>query len=211
MIKKAFTLAEVLMVIGIIGVIAAVTIPNLNQNIDSEKNIALIRNTADQIEVGIGKHLASGGTIQESCGSKTGALKVVCIGDIIKNNLKSTKTCNSPISVSDCFAVSGIRSGQSCGYGFVLSNKVSACIGTNADRIFIDIDGAQNGINAYGADVFEFLISDDGVSFISSGGRKNRRNFARNQDETEWAMVVGNQDYLTCSGTLQWGVKEGCQ
>lgn len=211
MIKRAFTLAEVLMVIGIIGVIAAITIPNLNQNIDSEKNIALIRNTADQIEVGIGKHLASGGTIQESCGSKTGTDKVVCIGDIIKNNLKSTKTCNSSNSVSGCFAVSGIRSGQSCGYGFVLSNKVSACIGTNADRIFIDIDGAKNGINTYGADVFEFLISDDGLSFISSNGRKNRRNFVSNQDETEWAMIVGNQDYLTCPGTLQWGVKEGCQ
>lgn len=209
MIKKAFTLSEVLMVIGIIGVVAAITIPNLGQDVSSEKNIALLRNTASQIEASIGKHLGGGTTLDEDCKSSND--KSYCIGNYISSGLKATKTCNSSSNVSNCFATSGIRAGKSCGYGFILPNKASACIGTDADRIFIDIDGPKRGLNSYGADVFEFLVSDDGFGFISTDGRKNRRSFTSNQDETEWAMIVGNQDYLNCAGSLQWSVKEGCQ
>lgn len=206
MIKKAFTLSEVLMVIGIIGVIAAVTIPNLSQNVDSEKNIALLRGVVDDVNTAIGKHLAEGTSIAEKCGSKTGTEKVSCVGGILASNLKSTKNCTS-----GCFATSGIRNGQSCGYGLEIANKATICVGSNAGKVFIDIDGLKSGTNSYGYDTFEFLISDDGLDFISQNSRGSRRSFVSNQDETEWAMIVGNQDYLICPGVLQWGVKEGCQ
>ena len=38
--KKAFTLAEVLMVIGIIGVVATLTLPNLKDSSDEQVNVS---------------------------------------------------------------------------------------------------------------------------------------------------------------------------
>lgn len=38
--KLAFTLSEVLMVLAIIGVVAAITLPNLNDNADEQVNVA---------------------------------------------------------------------------------------------------------------------------------------------------------------------------
>lgn len=41
--NRAFTLAEVLITIGIIGVVAAMTIPNLLTKMDRDKKIATVR------------------------------------------------------------------------------------------------------------------------------------------------------------------------
>ena len=43
MIKKAFTLAEVLIVIGIIGVVAALTLPNLNHATGDKETITRVK------------------------------------------------------------------------------------------------------------------------------------------------------------------------
>ena len=37
--KSAFTLAEVLITLGIIGVVAAMTLPTLNQKLEDQKNM----------------------------------------------------------------------------------------------------------------------------------------------------------------------------
>lgn len=42
---KAFTLAEVLITLGIIGIVAAMTIPNLVQNSFEKKTVAQLRKT----------------------------------------------------------------------------------------------------------------------------------------------------------------------
>ena len=39
--KSAFTLAEVIMVLGIIGVVSAITIPNLSKSVDKDKYVSL--------------------------------------------------------------------------------------------------------------------------------------------------------------------------
>lgn len=41
--NKAFTLAEVLITLGIIGVVAAITLPNLIANIDHNGKISKLR------------------------------------------------------------------------------------------------------------------------------------------------------------------------
>ena len=37
---KAFTMAEVLLVLGIIGIVAAITLPNLKDSTDSQVNVS---------------------------------------------------------------------------------------------------------------------------------------------------------------------------
>ena len=41
--KKGFTLAEVLITLGIIGVVAAMTMPTLINNINNKQNIAALK------------------------------------------------------------------------------------------------------------------------------------------------------------------------
>lgn len=43
MLKKAFTLAEVLVTLGIIGVVAAMTMPTLINNTGNEKYVAKLK------------------------------------------------------------------------------------------------------------------------------------------------------------------------
>ena len=45
MIKKAFTLAEVLITLGIIGVVAAMTLPTIKQKIDARANMTALKKT----------------------------------------------------------------------------------------------------------------------------------------------------------------------
>lgn len=207
MIKKAFTLSEVLMVIGIIGVVAAITIPNLSQNIDSEKNIAKLRSVVEDINVAIGKVNMEEESLMKVCTYSD----VSCMGQKIAAQMKSPKKCGSD---TGCFI--GGYDQFSCNYSFTLANGASVCTipppyHQNHRWMLVDVDGSKKGTNTYGEDQFLFEMSDDGLEFMTSDGRASRRMFARGSDEAEWAMVVGNQDYLNCPDVLQWGVKEGCQ
>lgn len=211
MIKRAFTLAEVLMVIGIIGVIAAITIPNLNQNIDSEKNIALLRGVVEDINVAIGKIGINEHSLFTACGLEMTSSAISCMGKKIREQMKVGKNCEGN---SGCFEGGYMNFG--CNYSFILANGASVCTVPPPYKqshrwLMVDVDGPKKGTNTYGEDQFLFEMSDDGLDFTSSNGRASRRMFSVGNDETEWAMIVGNQDYLKCAGTLQWGVKEGCQ
>ena len=46
MLKKAFTLAEVLVTLGIIGVVAAMTMPTLINNTGNEKYVAKLKKSS---------------------------------------------------------------------------------------------------------------------------------------------------------------------
>ena len=46
----AFTLAEILMVMGIIGVVAAITIPNLNKNIGDQERVAKVQTMVADVD-----------------------------------------------------------------------------------------------------------------------------------------------------------------
>ena len=42
-IKSAFTLAEVLITLGIIGVVASLTMPSLNQKLQDQRNMSALK------------------------------------------------------------------------------------------------------------------------------------------------------------------------
>lgn len=67
----AFTLAEVLVVIGIIGVISALTIPNLNQNTGEKEKVAKVKKAYATINEAVARAEAEYGPI------KNGKLQVM--------------------------------------------------------------------------------------------------------------------------------------
>lgn len=49
-IKKAFTLAEVLITLGIIGVVASLTLPDIKQGVDAKSNMAALQKTYSTLQ-----------------------------------------------------------------------------------------------------------------------------------------------------------------
>lgn len=61
----AFTLAETLIVMGIIGVVAALTIPNLNSSTADKEKVAKLQKVYSNLEDAIGRVEATYGPISE--------------------------------------------------------------------------------------------------------------------------------------------------
>ncbi len=212
MIKKGFTLAEVLVVIAILGVVAMLTVANVTNNVDSEKNIAIMKSAMGQIDAAIAKIVSEYGTLQKACEEQAedASYNAYYLGKVLQENMDTVNTCDD--GGSDCFSAVGLRNNATCDYAFILSNGVSVCTKSNdTGLLFIDIDGPQKGENRYGSDKFEFTISDDGLGFIENGSRETQKDFQINKDETEWAYTIGNQDYLNCADDLVWGRSETCK
>jgi prepilin-type N-terminal cleavage/methylation domain-containing protein len=162
-LTKAFTLAEVLITLMIIGVIASVTIPGLiNSTNDAEYRVAFKKAYGD-LSQGL-KRASLDGTIKGRCNGDH-----ICFRNIFLPNLSYIKTCDAPNN-ANCFASNSLTSGWQNGASVVLSNGISilfysydsACTG-NQTGIFpgqgacgealIDINGYTKGPNN-GKDIY---------------------------------------------------------
>ncbi len=182
--KSGFTLGEVLLAVAIVGLIAALTIPNLNKNINEDKNISLLKSTMSQLSTAVSKVVAEYGNNEnaaKSCGeSKTAGQ---CYGDILTSFLNVRKNCT--INVAECFStepmldVDGetiddiMNASSKCDYTFILSNGVAVCIrnpnyitGNVLGKFDIDVDGPNAGPNMRGVDNFDLVADEDGVSYF---------------------------------------------
>ena len=98
----AFTLAETLIVMGIIGVVAALTIPNLNSSTADKEKIAKIKKIYQNLEDAQGRAVATYGPLETwFISDKTKKDASNRYSDRIMDFLKVSKDCNQ--SVSGCF------------------------------------------------------------------------------------------------------------
>lgn len=229
-IKKAFTLAEVLMTIAIIGVVATLTIPNLGNSINEDKYITLLRSTVSQLDGAFGKLLADYGTSEAIAKSCTGSINDVCFGDKLTSYLELRLNCKATKD-GKCFTTgpmydidgskvtdAGTNASSDCEYMFVLQNGVSVCMMINNASdldIDIDLDGPNKGPNRRGYDCFRLATWDDGPIHPRMGaqGRIKSDGSIKNFDYdeyTEWAFSIGNMDYLRCADDLNWITKHSC-
>lgn len=216
-IKKAFTLAEVLMVVMIIGVVATLTVPNLSNNINEDKTVTLLRSTINQLDAAYAKVLSEygswGNAIRQDCAS--GASSTACGMDKVVSHLELRQNCRT--STTACFVetmddIDGSESDfEGCTYAFILANGVSVCNLTN-----IDIDGPNKGPNRRGYDCFRITSYDDGDGIKPRMGGEGRIKSDGSIDGfqydeyTEWAFSIGNMDYLRCAEDLNWITKHSC-
>ena len=63
--KKAFTLAETLIVMGIIGVVAALTLPNLNSSTGDKEKVAKVKKIYQNLNDAFGRAQAVYGPYNE--------------------------------------------------------------------------------------------------------------------------------------------------
>ncbi|MBR1754247.1 type II secretion system protein [bacterium] len=173
--KNAFTLAEVLITLGIIGVVAALTIPTLMQKTNDKEISAAIKksfaNISNAIQLAEAEHgsIKSLDDVEYNYNNELGinGSNYIYI-KYIMDNLKIVKACG--YYGRGCFADSydkesvteDLYSMSGC-YNFILADGSALCIrdGEAYPTFILDING-QKGPNKDGVDfVGEFSFNTD--------------------------------------------------
>ncbi len=238
-LKKAvaFTLAETLVVMGIIGVVAALTIPNLNQSTGDREKVAKVKKIYANLEDAFGRATAVYGPYEEWFNGISGSDAEKRIPERILEFMKVSKNCG--LDEKGCFSSSVPTdlngeelddSYDNWGYRVILADGASLQLLGAWDkelRIRVDIDGPNKGKNQYGIDIFDFTatsmeLSDSyceipGDFQLSPSSCPNRWTGNYNSMDgwgsyaTAWIIQNGNLDYLKCAKELDWDTKTSCK
>ena len=218
----AFTLAETLVVMGIIGVVAALTIPNLNQSTGNKEKVVKLKKIYSNLEDAYGRATAVYGPLDEwfgdiySLGYDTVIMK---FAGRIEEFLKVSKKCEVD-KQETCFAFKRAEvniSPSPNSSSYILADGTALRMSfSDFERdgkrhwrisIIVDIDG-NKGANSYGKDTFAFAINDDdlvltpyGASNTPGGQHITESCFSTTKPGsrincTGWVIETGNMDYL---------------
>ena len=221
--KFAFTLAETLVVMGIIGVVAALTIPNLNQSTGDREKVAKVKKIYSNLEDAFGRAQAVYGSIDEwFINLPEGISKNQRLADRMTEFMKVSKDCGT--DGSGCFhdvyidlagndAVSPMNWSthpmvlSADGTAIDFSINAPACDFSNGQLkeicgfLYVDIDGIK-GPNTVGKDYFIFRIAKSGIYpegaqiFEDDSSDYGQACFADGYFCAGWVIEMGNMDYL---------------
>ena len=228
---NAFSLAEVLTVVAIIGIIAALTIPNVNSDAEDRKVVSSLRKVYADISTAYDEIVAEHGKPYE-WNSRSYDLYRYLV-----EKLATTKNCSNSSNSSDVCFLGKTNTNQytvyhssSDYYKMILKDGASVAIKfkPNADispanedesyacqnelgEIVVDVNGAQ-GENQEGYDIFKFNICSNGI--LPKGLSAHHGVTLGDQENFDytagWIIKAGNRDYLKCDG-LNWDTKRSCK
>lgn len=220
----AFTLAETLIVMGTIGIVAALTLPNLNSSTGNKEKVAKVKKIYQNLTDAFGRAEAVYGPIEEWC---TDYFSDSCISKTfgrITEFLKVSKVCNESTGCSSLFKY--VPGGWAKSDVAVLSDGTAVTTysgtynstGTTQYKIvfIVDIDGLNKGTNEGGKDIFSFEydtinrqqgLTPDGLSYYQTIGKSCSVGSCTTYlygmgAATCWIILFDNTDYLkTKDGT----------
>ncbi len=140
--RKAFTLAEALVVIAILAIIAGITIPVVKKQSFNEQTTTQLKKGYQSLEASLDGAIVDNGPIDNWTGDK--------FQKYIVPQLKTIKKCDSS-NISDCFAgsINGLTS------AVVLADKV--VIANSGDDYYIDVNGSASP-NQIDVDIYKFIL-----------------------------------------------------
>lgn len=140
--RKAFTLAEALVVIAILAIIAGITIPVVKKQSFNEQTTTQLKKGYQSLEASLDGAIVDNGPIDNWTGDK--------FQKYIVPQLKTIKKCDSS-NISDCFAgsINGLTS------AVVLADKV--VIANSGDDYYIDVNGSA-APNQIDVDIYKFIL-----------------------------------------------------
>ena len=180
--RAAFTLAEVLITLGIIGVVAALTLPTLIQNHQKQVYVTQLKKAYSTLNNAINKMAVDEGVVdwaQTQCGYQSNAFSVESTEDnpypyinpACTNNL--AKQMNVLKVEADYFADCPewcVISGGTNGPAIMTADGVTYqfdCSGFG--YAYVDVNGIKKGPNKVGRDVFLFGIDATDNKIIPDG------------------------------------------
>ena len=176
--KAAFTLAEVLVTLGIIGVVSAMTVPTLMQNHQRKVFVTQLHKIYNEAQQAALQYITDKNAIDLK---EAGLTSTDAAADWIKTYFKVVNDCGT--DHSPCFAdeyklMNGASKGQLIPaemHTFVLASGASiAVLGrTNAKTtLYVDTNG-RKGPNIVGRDIFPLLLYKNGIIDESNGSEGN--------------------------------------
>ena len=209
---------------GIIGVVAALTLPNLNSSTSDKEKVVKLQKIYSDLNDAFGRAVAVYGPYSEwFVNDTTTDAQIKRIFDRITEFMKYSKVC----SVSDSCSLFGDRDTNSGGIrakhaviladgttlGFCDSDDTTTC-SLKILKIYIDLDGPNKGPNVGGKDVFLLYIGGDNGIGYSNFYAKSSVSISKNtQDKsiaTAWILENKNMDYLKCDG-LKFNTNTTCK
>ena len=187
----AFTLAEMLVVIGIIGVVASLTLPNLNNNADERINVTKAKKAYSDISAAVDR---VGLKFEPTSNA------VTMIGRL--NGMMKPKGQGTSYwyQAGDC---ANTATGLADGTSYCTVANSTTCI-----NVLFDVDGPKKGMNTVGYDIFKASISIPAVATnpiefrpwsCSDTGTFTTSNQPGAENFLNWLVQYDNMDYRTCN------------
>lgn len=181
---RAFTLAEVLITLGIIGVVAAMTIPALISNYNERVTVTKVKKMYSVLSQAVKLAMVENGEVNQwDLGDTYNIESAEKLWLYLKPHLRIAHECGDN---KDCYSSAGVKSLSGNNYGanynddtkyfklitadgsvlwFRTGSKCSTPEGgyqNHCGIIWYDIDGVK-GANTFGKDIFVFVLLADGV------------------------------------------------
>ena len=211
----AFTLAEVLVTLGIIGVVSAMTVPTLMQNYQRQSYVTQLHKTYNEVSQALLRYQ----TDRNALNLKEAGLTTQAAGNEFLNTyFKVVKNCGAdktPCFASDYKKINGtaltistakaestvvLASGQTI--GIYVGNDGAIC------SMVVDVNGLK-GPNIQGRDLFEMFVYDTSNGFIiddyaAGGGLSNipLSEAHRNTHFNTYCIAGGGSNFHGCFGKI---------
>ena len=219
--KKAFTLAEVLITLVIIGVVAALTIPNLMQKYTEQTTVKKVQKFYSNLSNAYNLAMKENGPASEWDITGMNAASAIKINEMLfKPYFKIAKDCGTYNLTGNCIKNTMYKTLSNADwynynltvyYKMVLEDGSAVWFRGGEDiAIFYDANGIKEP-NQWGKDLFVFYIKNGKIfpAGIQSG-EYSMDAFDSNCNTTTvgkgcaaWVIYKGNMDYLHCDG-LTW-------
>jgi len=156
--KKAFTLAEVLITLGIIGVVAALTIPGLITNTQKRQTIELLKSTYSILKnAETFSEVDNGDSTTWDYTLSTSDFMNTYYAPYLKTLPMPTSRIQTKNTYTNINGGAADTNGCSWGYTAILANGVFLRVFENGQYIIMNVDlNGNNGPNVVGKDVFDF-------------------------------------------------------
>lgn len=216
---NGFTLAEVLITLVIIGVIAAMTIPSLINKTNEQEIVVAVKKAYSILGQAYLKIVAENGEISPSLSKND-------LGELFAKQLNAQKICGTSLD-GDCFATDNdgmykcfngtdyLRFNKTVGYKMSLSDGMAIAVWANGEYqdygesealknvlgdLVVDVNG-HKGPNTYGKDTFKFWITKYGILPAGMSGDTERPfsttcRTGEGDGCTAWVVTNGNMDYI---------------
>ena len=187
-IKKAFTLAEVLITLGIIGVVASLTIPTLIKNYQKEQTVTQLKKVYSELSQAIKMAEVENGNVSNwvfgtISFSADEALNFT--NTYLTPYLSISKNCGKELNTCTKLRRAGLDGisnniyevpNQAGNSKFILNNGALVWVDTYSTitNIFVDLNGDKKP-NIFGKDTFAFRItpSTRKLIFLGEGSSRN--------------------------------------
>lgn len=235
--KKAFTLAEVLITLGIIGIVAALTIPTLISNYQEKQTVTRVKEAYTLLNSAVQMAVVEHGPVNTWLAgliTDDGALNYETFSPMIFEkiipNLKTVFTCKNTLEcrpyaytynnlpgTSQAQWIMNNTGAKLLNGTYIQIQSTGSCtsqyeIQNACGTIRIDVNGPTPP-NQTGRDIFLFAINNKGY-VLPNKFNPQRCNltdslYVNGNACTEWVILKGNLNYLKCDG-LSINGKDTC-